>query len=88
MVTSGHSGPNARVFYDANARVSEVETKGVDLRGSFRGDGWKVNGQVGQSKATNDNMRTYLLQSTYTGPYRWDISKGVFFDDVAGSRDP
>jgi TonB-dependent receptor len=88
VVTSGHSGPNARVFYDANARVSEVETKGVDLRGSFRGDGWKINGQVGQSKATNDNMRTYLLQSTYTGPYRWDISKGVFFDDVAGSRDP
>ncbi|MGH8082422.1 MAG: TonB-dependent receptor, partial [Lysobacter sp.] len=88
VVTSGHSGPNARVFYDANARVSEVETKGLDLRASYRGDGWRINGQVGQSKATNDNMRTYLLQSTYTGPYRWDISKGVFFDDVAGSRDP
>ncbi|SOO29766.1 TonB-dependent receptor (fragment) [Xanthomonas phaseoli pv. phaseoli] len=47
VINSGHSSTNAiplggTVIYDNNVRESEVTTKGLDLRGAFRGEGWGV----------------------------------------------
>lgn len=92
VVTSGHSGQNAdgggTVIYDNNVRKSEVTTKGVDLRGAFRGEGWGVKGQVGQSKSDNKNMAQFFIEPWINAGYSWDMDRGIRFDDPAAARDP
>ncbi|BDU15003.1 TonB-dependent receptor [Lysobacter auxotrophicus] len=87
IVTGGHSGPESFVFYDNNARVSEPTTKGLDLTFDYKGDGWGLSGQIGQSKADNDLIQ-YFIEPAFTGGYSWDINKGITFDDPAAARDP
>ncbi|WP_040147957.1 hypothetical protein, partial [Xanthomonas citri] len=55
------------VIYDNNVRESEVTTKGLDLRGAFRGEGWGLNGQVGQSKSENKDLSQYFIEPFYNG---------------------
>lgn len=93
VVRSGHSSANANpdggtVIYDNNVRQSEVTTKGLDLRGAFRGEGWGVSGQVGQSKSENKNLAQYFIEPFYNGGFSWDLDRGIRFDDAAGARDP
>lgn len=93
VVTSGHSDANANpaggtVIYDNNVRKSEVTTKGIDLRGSFRGEGWGMSGQVGQSKSDNKNLAQYFIEPFYNGGFSWDMDRGIRFDDPAAARDP
>ena len=93
VVGSGHSGANANagggtVIYDNNVRQSEVVTKGIDLRGAFRGEGWGVSGQVGQSKSDNKDLSQYFIEPFYNGGFSWDLQRGIRFDDPAGARDP
>lgn len=93
VVTSGHSGANAdplggTVIYDNNVRESEVTTKGLDLRGAFRGDGWGLNGQVGQSRSENKDLSQYFIEPFYNGGFSWDTRRGIRFDDPARARDP
>ncbi len=93
VVTSGHSGANANagggtVIYDNNVRQSEVTTKGLDLRGAFRGEGWGMTGQAGRSKSENRHLAQYFIEPFYNGGFSWDLDRGIRFDDPAGARDP
>ncbi|MCC5088376.1 TonB-dependent receptor [Xanthomonas campestris] len=93
VVTSGHSSANAdplggTVIYDNNVRESEVTTKGLDLRGAFSGEGWGLNGQVGQSKSENKDLSQYFIEPFYNGGFSWDTRRGIRFDDPAAARDP
>jgi len=93
VVTSGHSNASSSadsgtVIYDNNVRLSEVTTKGLDLRGAFRGDGWGVSGQAGQSRSENKDLSQYFIEPFYNGGFSWDMDKGITFDDPAGARDP
>lgn len=87
IVTSGHAGDNAPVFYDNNARESEPTTKGLDLAFDYKGEGWGLSGQIGQSKADNDLIQ-YFIEPVYRGGYSWDINRGITFDDPEAARDP
>nr|WP_243649117.1 TonB-dependent receptor [Luteibacter rhizovicinus] len=94
VIGSGHAcgvetagcGP-AAVYLDSFARKSVVTTKGLDFKGSYRGDGWELNGQIGGSKA-NNTLQEYYLGAVYGGGYGWDIHRGVTFDDPSAARDP
>ncbi|WP_295516478.1 TonB-dependent receptor [uncultured Stenotrophomonas sp.] len=93
VATSGHSNPSAiansgTLIYDNNVRLSEVVTKGVDLRGAWKGESWGVTGQAGQSKSDNKNLAQYFIEPFYNGGYSWNMDKGITFDDPAGARDP
>ncbi len=93
VVTSGHSNASATansgtVIYDNNVRESEVTTKGLDLRGAWRGDGWGITGQAGQSRSENKDLAQYFIEPFYNGGFSWDLDKGLTFDDPAGARDP
>ena len=87
IVTSGHTGPNSLVFYDNNVRASKPTTKGLDLQANYRGDGWMLSGQVGQSKADN-KLQQWFIEPAFTGGFSWDINRGISFDDPAAARDP
>ncbi|KAA9004495.1 TonB-dependent receptor [Stenotrophomonas cyclobalanopsidis] len=93
VATSGHSNASAiansgTLIYDNNVRLSEVVTKGVDLRGAWKGEGWGMTGQAGQSKSDNKNLAQYFIEPFYNGGYSWNMDKGITFDDPAGARDP
>lgn len=93
VANSGHSGPHAAadggtVIYDNNARFSQVTTRGLDLRGAWRGDGWGVKGQVGQSKSDNKDLSQYFIEPFYNGGFSWTTQRGLVFDDPAAARDP
>jgi TonB-dependent receptor len=89
LVTGGHSsGPNAAIIYDNQLRESVVTTKGLDLRGTYRGDGWRLGGQAGVSKSENPDIGQWLLEPTYFGGFGWDDRHGYKLDDPASGRDP
>ena len=93
VVTSGHSNANAApgsgtVIYDNNVRESEVTTKGLDLRGAWKGDRWGINGQVGQSKSENKELAQYFIEPFYNGGFSWDLNKGITFDNPEAARNP
>ena len=75
------------IYLDSFARKSIVTTKGLDLQGSYRGDGWNLSGQTGASKASN-TLQEYYLGFLYGGAYAWDIKRGIHFDDPSAARDP
>ncbi|HET6628550.1 MAG TPA: TonB-dependent receptor [Woeseiaceae bacterium] len=87
IVTGGHAGPGSLVFYDNNVRGSEPTTKGLDLQGTYRGDGWAVYGQAGRSEADNE-LKQWFIEPAFTGGFTWDIDKGITFDDPTAARDP
>ncbi len=87
IVTGGHAGPGSLVFYDNNVRGSEPTTKGLDLQGSWSGDGWTLFGQLGRSEADNE-LRQWFIEPAFTGGFTWDIDKGLTFDDPAAAREP
>ncbi|HEX7013420.1 MAG TPA: TonB-dependent receptor [Steroidobacteraceae bacterium] len=87
VVTGGHAGPGSLVFYDNNVRASEPRTRGLDLQGTWYGDGWSVSGQVGGSKADND-LKQWFIEPAFTGGFSWDINNGITFDDPEAARDP
>lgn len=87
IITGGHAGANSVVFYDNNVRASEPTTKGLDLTGAYYGDGWKLSGQIGQSKSDNE-LKQWFIEPAYTGGFSWDINRGITFDDPAAARDP
>jgi TonB-dependent receptor len=89
LVTGGHSsGENAGIVYDNQLRESIVTTKGLDLRGAYRGDGWSLGGQAGVSKSENPDIGQWLLEPVYYGSFSWDDRHGYRLDDPASGRDP
>ncbi|TWI05897.1 TonB-dependent receptor [Luteimonas cucumeris] len=87
IVTGGHSGPDSLVFYDNNVRASEPVTKGLDLQGAYYGDGWKLSGQIGQSKSDND-LKQWFIEPVFTGGFSWDINNGIRYDDPVAAGNP
>jgi iron complex outermembrane recepter protein len=87
VITGGHSGPDSVVFYDNNVRASKPTTKGLDLQAAWYGEGWKLSGQLGQSKADND-LKQWFIEPAFTGGFSWDIKRGITFDDPAAARNP
>jgi iron complex outermembrane recepter protein len=75
------------VFYDNNVRGSEPTTKGLDLQGTWYGEGWTLSGQVGKSKADND-LKQWFIEPAFVGSFSWDIRTGITFDDPEAARDP
>jgi len=95
--TSGTCNPNdpatkgctatASVVFDNQARASLITTQGVDLHGTYRGDGWKLYSQVGISNS-HDTLEQAFIEPAYTGGYTWDINRGYNFDNTAAASNP
>lgn len=81
---SGH----VNTYLDNQVRTSRVTTKGLDLRGKYRGDGWSIAGQAGVSKANNNSNAQYFIEPSYWGGYTWNIKTGQVFDNPNAARDP
>lgn len=96
VVTGGHVCGNdspgcpaiAQGTFDSNIRKSVVRTSAFDLKSEYRGEGWKLGGAAGYSKANNDNISQAVMEPVYAGGYTWDINKGFNFDNPAAARDP
>ncbi|MEG2803291.1 TonB-dependent receptor [Stenotrophomonas sp.] len=93
VVSSGHSNASAiansgTVIYDNNVRESEVVTKGLDLRGAWKGEGWGISGQAGQSKSDNKALAQYFIEPFYNGGFSWNLDNGITFDNPDAARNP
>jgi iron complex outermembrane receptor protein len=77
----------AQTFTDNNARRSEITTKGVDLTGEYKGDGWRLNGQAGVSTSRNP-MEAGVKEIFYGGAFNWSINKGPQYTDPTTANDP
>lgn len=96
LVYGGHScggnepgcADSAVTQFQNQARQSTVTTKGLDLKGNYRGDGWRLSAQAGVSKANDANNNQAYIQPTYFGGYSWNTRKGPSYDDPGAFRDP
>jgi len=77
----------ADTYADNNARRSEITTKGVDLSGEYKGDGWRLDGQAGVSTSRNP-MQAGVKEIYYGGGFDWSISKGPQYTDPTTANDP
>ncbi|TBR36127.1 MULTISPECIES: TonB-dependent receptor [Dyella] len=78
----------AQGTFDSNVRKSIVKTTALDLKSTYRGDGWTIGGAIGYSKADNNDMSQVAMEPVYGGGYTWDINKGFKFDSPNLARDP
>jgi iron complex outermembrane receptor protein len=77
----------AATFTDNYARQSMVTTKGVDWKGTYNGDGWRLGGDVGVSSSRNP-MTSFIKEIYYGGPFSWNINQGVQFTDPSTANNP
>ncbi len=96
VISSGHScDPSTTascqgigaVIFDNNARTAEITTKGADWRGSYKGDGWKLSGQVGVS-TSHDDLTQAFIEPVYFGGYSWNLKHGFTFDNPSAAENP
>lgn len=93
--TSGTCNPNnpatkgctatASTILDNQARGSLITTQGIDLHGTYRGEGWKLYSQVGMSNSHNVITQAFI-EPAYTGGYSWDLNRGFNFDNSAAAQ--
>jgi len=96
LITGGHScgvdspgcTDHAVTILDENVRRTVVTTKGLDLKGAYKGDSWALSGQGGFSNAGNPDSSTALFSPRYYGGYTWNINDGLHFDNPAAARNP
>ncbi|GLQ47337.1 TonB-dependent receptor [Dyella lipolytica] len=74
-------------FEDNDARHSFVKTRGVDWRGTYYGDGWRLGGQVGVSTSRDDISQAFK-ELYYGGGFNWNINKGFTYTDLATANNP
>ncbi|MGH8146335.1 MAG: TonB-dependent receptor [Rhodanobacteraceae bacterium] len=74
-------------YIDNQVRTSNVVTKDVNFAGSYNGQNWGVSGQVGISKAHNDEAQ-YFIEPSYQGGYTFNMATGDHFDDPAAAQNP
>ena len=77
----------ANTFEDNDARGSFIKTRGVDWRGTYRGDGWSLGGQIGVSTSRNDISQAFE-EFFYGGGFNWNTSKGFNFTDPSTANNP
>ncbi|GLQ99959.1 TonB-dependent receptor [Dyella mobilis] len=85
--TCGSNASAAQVFEDNDARGSLIRTKGIDWRGTFYGDGWRLGGQVGVSTSSNTISQAFE-EFFYGGGFNWNTQKGFNFTDPATANNP
>lgn len=77
----------AETFMDNDARKSFIRTKGADWRGTYKGDGWRLSGQLGVS--TSDNTISQAFKELfYGGGFDWSINKGFNYTDPSTANNP
>ncbi|MDR3447343.1 TonB-dependent receptor [Dyella sp.] len=77
----------ADTYADNNARKSVITTKGVDLSGEYKGDGWRLDGQAGVSTSRNP-MQAAVKEIYYGGGFNWSINQGPQYTDPSTANDP
>lgn len=77
----------AETFMDNDARKSFIRTKGADWRGTYKGDGWRVSGQLGVSTSNNDISQAFK-ELFYGGGFNWSTNKGFNYTDPSSANDP
>ncbi|WP_019463910.1 TonB-dependent receptor [Dyella japonica] len=77
----------ADTYADNNARKSVITTKGVDLSGEYKGDGWRLDGQAGVSTSRNP-MQAAVKEIYYGGGFNWSINQGPQYTDPTTANDP
>ncbi|RDS84399.1 TonB-dependent receptor [Dyella psychrodurans] len=77
----------AESFEDNDARASYIRTKGVDWRGTFYGDGWRLGGQVGVSTSNNVISQAFK-EIFYGGGFNWSIPNGFNYTNLATANNP
>ncbi|MEP7043139.1 MAG: TonB-dependent receptor [Dokdonella sp.] len=87
LQANGGNGP-VNTYLDNQARGSTVTTKGLDLTGTYKGEGWSLAGNIGISKANDDSNAQAFIEPYYNGGYTWDIRRGISFDSPAAAANP
>ena len=87
LQSNGGNGP-VNTYLDNQARKSTVTTKGLDLTGTYKGEGWSLAGNIGISKADDDSNSQAFIEPYYNGGYTWDIRRGISFDSPSAAADP
>ena len=87
LPANGGNGP-VNTYLDNQARISTVTTKGLDLGGTYRGDGWSLGGQLGESRSDDASNAQAFIEPYYNGGYTWNLTRGITFDDPAAAADP
>ncbi|MDR3447652.1 TonB-dependent receptor [Dyella sp.] len=77
----------ALTFEDNDARGSYVQTRGIDWRGTYRGDGWSLGGQAGVS-TSRDNISQAFEEFFYGGGFNWNTAKGFNFTEPSQANNP
>lgn len=77
----------AHTYTDNNARISHITNKGVDWQGEYKGDGWRLNAQVGVNTSRNP-MEQAVKEIFYGGGFDWSLSKGPQFTDPSTANNP
>ena len=77
----------ADTYMDNDARGSYVRTKGIDWRGTYYGDGWRLGGQVGVSTSSDDITQAFK-ELYYGGGFNWSINNGFNFTNPATANNP
>jgi iron complex outermembrane receptor protein len=77
----------AATFTDNYARQSMVSTKGVDWKGTYFGDGWRLAADLGVSSSRNP-MTSFIKEIYYGGGFSWNINNGAQFTDPNTANNP
>ena len=77
----------AGTFEDSDARASTIRTKGIDWRGTYYGDGWRLGGQIGVS-TSNNVIEQAFKEIYYGGSYSWNIPTGFNFSNPSQANNP
>jgi iron complex outermembrane recepter protein len=72
----------ADTYEDNDARASYIRTKGIDWRGTFYGDGWRLGGQVGVSTSNNVISQAFK-EIYYGGGFSWNVPTGFNFSNLS-----
>lgn len=89
-ITSGTVGGDAYAQFDANYRMSEVETKSLNLRHDYSGDKWVFTTQLGATSAKGGKDPEYLMKFLLqSGGYDFSYDgkrASVHYDDGSASN--
>ncbi|RDS82332.1 TonB-dependent receptor [Dyella monticola] len=77
----------ADTYEDNDARASYIRTKGIDWRGTYYGDGWRLGGQVGVSTSNNVISQAFK-EIYYGGGFAWSIPNGFNFSNLSTANNP
>lgn len=66
---------NGLTLLDAINRHAEVKTTAIDLRGDWKGDGWKASAQIGDTRSDGGTRRQDFLEFEGLGGYSYALGR-------------